>query len=401
MPGMFGYGGPPAPRRQGIGQGGDNSIIRGMQSGFQALRHDEARKAAIGEGIRRFESIGTDEAMGIAKLMSENPRGASIYADTFGGWEKLFNQYKGNALQQRSARAKAQALEGAPSAQDFYAQNPGMLEEAQSIAEFEKTQSETAENLRPPEEEGAWKNIRNPVTGEMEHRWISRDEIAAATGQIGQTPDPGLALRKKTADELQNRILVNKDSMERLSAIKDDFRKEFLQIPTQAWVKVLDLAERATIDLSPDQRQLVDEFNTFETGVLENLNIYIHDMTGAQMSEFEAKRLMKALPVMKMGETKFKSKLEAVYKRLALADRRYRFMLNAGMIEKGHDFNAQKSPLREKKFQKIENERLDELFDEIEAEQKASGIPQPDPRKIGNMAWVQYQSELGGGWGGE
>ena len=405
MAGFFGYGQGASPQgRYPSRPGSINSIVDGLMGSIRAPAMRASREAAIGEGIRRFEAIGTEEAMGIAKLMGENPRGAAMYADTFGGFEKLFGQYKNNALQQRASKATAGL-----SSYDEYMQSPEAqalpldqrMEFAQAFAGLEKTRSETLENLRPPEEEGAWKNIRNPDTGVMEHRWISRDEIAAATGQIGQTPDPGLALRKKSADELQNRILVNKDSMERLSTIKEDYQKEFLQIPTQAWVKVLDFAERLSVDLSPDQQKLVDEFNTFETDVLENLNIYIHDMTGAQMSEFEAKRLTKALPVMKMGETKFKSKLEAVYKRLALADRRYRFMLNAGMIEAGHDFDTKVSPLREKQFKKIENERLDELFDEIEAEQKASGIPQPDPRKIGDLAWVQYQSELGGGWGGE
>ena len=69
---------------------------------------------------------------------------------------------------------------------------------------------------------------------------------------------------------------------------------------------------------------------------VDNLNQYVKDVTGAAMTEAEAKRIIQGMPNAGTGvfdgdsPTQFKSKLDAAVKRLGMANARYTYAQKTG-----------------------------------------------------------------------
>ena len=59
------------------------------------------------------------------------------------------------------------------------------------------------------------------------------------------------------------------------------------------WSGVRDLAG---VELSDDEREYLDSFTAFRRDAFDNINRYIKEITGAQMSEAEADRLRRGVP---------------------------------------------------------------------------------------------------------
>ena len=70
--------------------------------------------------------------------------------------------------------------------------------------------------------------------------------------------------------------------------------------------------------MSATDRKYLEDFTTLRAKSVSNLNSYIKEMTGAAMSEAEAKRLMAVMPNAGTGvfdgdsPTQFKTKLDVV-----------------------------------------------------------------------------------------
>lgn len=64
------------------------------------------------------------------------------------------------------------------------------------------------------------------------------------------------------------------------------------------------------MDLSPEDQQFLANMSAWQRSSFEVMNQYIHDMTGAQMSQFETYRLVKGIPdPSRDGGTKYMGKL--------------------------------------------------------------------------------------------
>ena len=429
MGGFFGYGQPghlPSPRNSGR----IDKIVDGMMAGRRAQGNQDARQAAIGEGIRRFQGIGTDEAMRIAQMMGENPRGASMYAETLGGWEKLYNQYKSNALGMRAAEMQAGAAGGAgvdASAEEYFQAlvaagfpHDQAAQMAKGVADLRYTQSQTEKNRRPPGLE--LREIYDPEspTGT---RFATEQDALGQPGKPGSgmtvTSDgegafeliqgrgagqPGQSnlLGKKAFDETQRRIMVNAEAMDRMKEIQGTFEERFLTLPTKLEAMYYAGKEIAGIDLDPDEAKLVGDYDDFRSNVLENLNLYIKDITGAQMSEKEAERIEKAIINLKKSPTEFKRGMRRIMKTLMRRDRMQRYMLNHGLIQDGHDFNSSPSPVSEYAFKKVREKRLDAIYKDLSSRPVEPGTEPPTPEDLKMMAVKQFDEDQRNGvtWDG-
>ena len=439
MPGgFFGYGRGSGviPGVRSSPQGSTDSVVKGIMAGIRGPQMRAARSAAIGEGIRRFESIGTEESMRIAQLMGENPQGAAMYADTFGGWEKLYNQQKSNALQGQAARMRAGAVSSLRESPDQVPWAPGMqpgagsasssedyyralleagfppeqaAEMAQSVADLQKTQSETAENLRPAARPGgAWKNVLNPETGEMEQRYIYPGETGAPTGQNAfsmTTPDgtvvsygpqgPGgaTALEKKSIGKTQGEIITADDALARIGHIRDTYEESGLKYTSQLkdWARTkawkLDF-----LDIDQETAGKMSDRAVFRASALDNINRVIKEITGAQMNKDEAARIIPTQPNLDVSGPVFHALLENVQGQIEdYRDRRV-YLLNTGQIDVGHDFDRNGTPMSVEAFKRKHNRRGDQI-----AESLREDNPNASPAAIDEAVLAQLEAERGQG----
>src|SRR3990167_9331251 len=151
--------------------------------------------------------------------------------------------------------------------------------------------------------------VRGPVTQpglsfeELDKLGNRAAEGSPATAPAGTAPLPIpkrradiAATTEKTRTEAQRVVVAAREQRARLSQIRETFKPEYLQWSTQAWVGGLKVAEKLGVPLSDDQRANISNITTFKQRSIENLNLYIKEITGAQMSEAEAGRLRRAMP---------------------------------------------------------------------------------------------------------
>ena len=170
-------------------------------------------------------------------------------------------------------------------------------------------------------------------------------------------------LEKKTAGEIEERMLNTADAMARVANIERSFKPEYLQLGTRAGMALSSMKDFAGIKLSPDQEKGLSEFTTFRRDSVSNLNRTIKDITGAAMSIPEAERITKEVPNAGTGvfdgdsPTAFKAKLAGVSRDLRHAMLRYNYARARGLdpLKSGIDLKDVPA-LVEKRGAEIERE---------------------------------------------
>ena len=88
--------------------------------------------------------------------------------------------------------------------------------------------------------------------------------------------------------------------------------------------------------LSPETKELVEGYTRFKTEALNNINLYIKEITGAQMSEAEANRLRSAVADpgdsvwTQMSPSQFESAIKQDMERVRQAHMRSHYLLRKG-----------------------------------------------------------------------
>lgn len=142
---------------------------------------------------------------------------------------------------------------------------------------------------------------------------------------------------KKLAAEIQKRMFTAKQGLARLDLIKESFKPEFLEFFPRLGFAALKLSERAGVSLSEETKIALSEFAVFTRRLLSNLNLYIKDITGAQMSATEAVRLIKAQPNEEDSPTTFSAKLNDTTNELRASAFRMMHLLRMGFTKKTMD----------------------------------------------------------------
>ena len=141
---------------------------------------------------------------------------------------------------------------------------------------------------------------------------------------------------KKGTGTLQEKLINTREGLARLQTIDESFRPEFLETGTRLNAAWSGIKESFGAELSPEDKAQLEDYSTFKMTAIENINRYIKEITGAQMSEAEAKRLRKGVP--DPGDswyngdspTEFQSKMNAQTRTLRSAGARYTYALKNG-----------------------------------------------------------------------
>jgi hypothetical protein len=146
-------------------------------------------------------------------------------------------------------------------------------------------------------------------------------------------------LTKTTTTGLQKATIGYQDSIARMEEIKKLTKPKFLEIPNRLEMLATVWQEKAAIPgfkPSEERKKALAEFSNWKKDSNHALNLYIKQITGAQMSFYEAERLMRAMPKPGTGlldgdsYTEFKSGTESVIKRLEAAQLRAELLLQEG-----------------------------------------------------------------------
>lgn len=143
------------------------------------------------------------------------------------------------------------------------------------------------------------------------------------------------ALPKPTQNKLGEDYTNALSGMQRLQGIVASVKPEYLTWAGQAKGTWQGIKAKAGVDLAPEERQNLQGYQTWRSDTLNNLNLYIKEVTGAAMSEAEAKRIQSVMPSTDDDPVSFQSKLDSAMKRLSLVAARSGYLLANPAVSMG------------------------------------------------------------------
>jgi hypothetical protein len=181
-----------------------------------------------------------------------------------------------------------------------------------------------------------------PYSTGMELEVGAEGGVSLRTGVRGGKE--GVTLSTQT--KLQQGILDTSAGIQRLEQVAQSYRPEFLRLATKwksfttKWKEKLQgtgIERWANLGVPQQDRKLLADYSAFKRDAIDNINRYIKEITGAQMSEREADRLRKAAPDPGEGffdgdaPTEFISKWKSSMKALKLSQARFMYLTQNGM----------------------------------------------------------------------
>lgn len=150
----------------------------------------------------------------------------------------------------------------------------------------------------------------------------------------------GVNMEKKTLGDIEKKLLGARENLARLRNVAMKFRPEFQEIPTRLGVAWTGLKARIGLgNISSEDQKLLSETADFFRDSISVINLYIKDITGAQMSASETDRLRLAVPDPGEGifsgddPITFKAKLDSAIQDIERAIVRYEYYLSQGITD--------------------------------------------------------------------
>jgi hypothetical protein len=206
--------------------------------------------------------------------------------------------------------------------------------------------------------------------------------VTTPDGTVVQMGGPagGGSLAKPTLNNLEETIVNAQAGLDRLRQVGRDFDPSFLKLQNQLGANVAKWKDKIGA-ASPEDREKIKEYETFRSGVLNNLNLYIKEITGAAMSQQEAVRIIAAMPSMDDGPTQFRSKYDRVVEGLSRALARAYYTRQNGLS-----------------MDAVPIEQMDKIIDDyggkIEKQIKAQN-PDMDQAEVERLAMDQVRRAFG------
>ena len=203
-------------------------------------------------------------------------------------------------------------------------------------------------------------------------------------------------LGKEATNAVEKRLTDTFNQLGRLTEIQKQFKPEFLTFDKRAgfaWDALMDKTSVTRRSLTPQQQQELATFSAFKQESIENLNRYIKEITGAQMSEAEAARLMRAMPNPGVGifdgdsPTEFKAKLDNAVRTAQLAFARDSYLRRNG-FQGDAEAAARQVPLQ--RMQGIIQQRTNGILQEV---QQAN--PGVRPEQLAPLVRQRLKAEFG------
>ena len=143
----------------------------------------------------------------------------------------------------------------------------------------------------------------------------------------------------KTKGTIEEKLLGGKEQLARMQSIQEQFKPEYQEIPSRLGKTWTSIKASFGQNIPKEDAKELTEFKKFQRKSIENINLYIKELTGAQMSEKEADRLRLAQP--DPGEKwysgddpiTFKAKMDDVLKATRAAVARYEYYKTKGLSD--------------------------------------------------------------------
>jgi hypothetical protein len=147
------------------------------------------------------------------------------------------------------------------------------------------------------------------------------------------------AMEKKTKGAIEEKLLDGREQLARMKTIQAEYKPEYQEIGSRlsnAWTGI---KAKMGKDIPKDDARKLTEWKKFQRKSIENINLYIKELTGAQMSEKEADRLRLAQP--DPGENwwqgddpiTFKAKMDDIIKSARAAVARFEYYKAKGLSD--------------------------------------------------------------------
>jgi len=203
-----------------------------------------------------------------------------------------------------------------------------------------------------PDKEGTFaKNIRDfeniikrELTLEEKQDYVlakmNGQNITFTTGADGSTTlqiggSASSSVEKGTKKNLEQQIINNSVNFEGFKEIKELYKPEFSQLPTKLkinYLKIKDGLGDWVGDISEEDKKLITAYSEWEQKSWEMTNAYIKSITGAQMSEKEAERILKGFAdPRKLSPTEYEAKLNGILNNAMKSTIRYNLILRSGL----------------------------------------------------------------------
>jgi len=144
-------------------------------------------------------------------------------------------------------------------------------------------------------------------------------------------------MTRKNKGDIESKIVGGKEQLARMQTIVAEFKPEYLETGTRLSATWSSIKAKLGKNVSKQDAGKLTDFKKFQRKSIENINLYIKELTGAQMSEKEADRLRLAQP--DPGENwwngddpiTFKSKMDDVMKTTRASVARWEFYRSKGL----------------------------------------------------------------------
>jgi len=177
------------------------------------------------------------------------------------------------------------------------------------------------------------KNVRegSPEADEFANKGFRIIESTQLTGGKG---DVGITTSVK--GKIQTDIKDLEQARSGLVNIRESFDPSMQTFATRGEAYILSILEKGGVGLSRDEEQLISDVSAYKQNAWDAANRYIKYLTGAQMSEAEAQRILKSFPDPRLGlfegdsPTEFKRKLDDAISQVEASLARNYYFLNKG-----------------------------------------------------------------------
>ena len=238
---------------------------------------------------------------------------------------------------------------------------------------------------------------------------IESDGAGGFTMRTGVPTTGTTGMQRKTATDIEGELLTATKGLSRLTQIENKFNEDFLQVPNKFNFELdaLKAKFKGGKTLTKDEKQGLTEFTSFRQEALSNLNLYIKEITGAQMSNAEADRLKAAMPdpgkpglvniLTGDSDIEFKSKMDSVAQQLRLSAARLNYIRNNGFtITRNKDGDAVR--FADGNNNNIEISSMPRIMAEREAEiiqSLRAKLPDTPIEETNQMAFDRLAEEFG------
>lgn len=181
-------------------------------------------------------------------------------------------------------------------------------------------------------------------------RYVPRSQAVGQPGKppsgmrVTTNPDGTVSIEQgrqgmgsKSVSDLEEKIRNATDGLGRVDQISKSFKPEYQQLVPRWNAMATAVKEKVGFEPDPESKAALADFSRFKREALNNLNLYIKEITGAAMSNAEADRITRALPNPGVGlmdgdsPTEFQAKMESVQRELRAAVGRANYALKNGL----------------------------------------------------------------------